>query len=76
MDTRGRDILIAPGEAGDRLLTVGNGSPGIIELVAKAFQRYSYQRMNYKAELEKRDVMELPIYHHRDDMLKETFLYC
>jgi len=69
-NTLGRVVLFAPGGAIDTTLAVGHGSNGVLELITKAFQDFTYDDMNYVEDLKKRDVMELPNFYHRDDSLK------
>ena len=72
------------GGAADVSLTTGFGSsgftsfknpsltscfPGIIELMTKAFKGFTYEGMDYKEDLRRRDMMDLPKYWHRDDAI-------
>ena len=43
--------------------------PGIIELLTKAFKGFTYEGMDYKEDLRRRDMMDLPKYWHRDDAI-------
>ena len=70
IDTLGRDILIKPGGSADRSLTVGHGSDGIKKLLQKTFKNMKWEDFDYKQDLKKRGVMDLPGYHHRDDCLQ------
>ena len=36
----------------------------------KAFKDFTYDNMNYVEDLKKRDEMDLPDFHHRDDSIK------
>ena len=65
-----REVLIAPGGAGDVSLTTGHGSDGIAQLLGKAYKRYSYEDLHYPDDLARRDMMDLPNFHHRDDAIK------
>ena len=67
VDTRGREVLIAPGGAGDVSLTTGFGSSGIKELLTKAYKDMTFDDFHYPNNLRKRDMMDLPGFHHRDD---------
>ena len=69
VDTRGREVLIAPGGAGDVSLTVGFGSTGIAELLTKGFKDMTFDDFHYPNHLKKRDMMDLPGFHHRDDAI-------
>ena len=69
IDTLGREILTAPGGSADVSLTVGHGSDGLKELLAKAYKNMSWEDFDYPADLKRRDVMDLPGYHHRDDCI-------
>ena len=69
IDTLGREILTAPGGSADVSLTVGHGSDGLKELLAKAYKNMSWEDFDYPADLQRRDVMDLPGYHHRDDCI-------
>ena len=69
IDTRGRELLIAPGGAGDASLTTGFGSNGIKELLAKAYKDMTFDDFHYPNHLKKRDMMDLPGFHHRDDAI-------
>ena len=69
-NTLGRVVLFAPGGAIDTTLAIGHGSNGVLELITKAFQEFTYEDMNYVEELKARDVMDLPNFHHRDDCMK------
>jgi len=69
-NTLGRVVLFAPGGAIDSTLAIGHGSNGVLELITKAFQDFTYDDMNYVEDLKKRDVMDLPNFHHRDDSIK------
>ena len=70
IDTLGREVLTAPGGSADVSLTVGHGSDGLKELIAKFYKTFTYEDLNYPDDLRRRDMMELPGYHHRDDCLK------
>ena len=65
----GPKILIAPDGSAAKSLTVGHGSNGITQLLEKSFKAYHWHNMDYKAELERRDVMDLPDYYHRWEIL-------
>ena len=67
IDTLGREVLIAPGGSADLSLTIGHGSDGVKQLLAKSYQRMDWDFFDYIKDLEKRDMMDLPGYHHRDD---------
>ena len=58
------------GGAGDRVLTIGHGSDGITELLAKSMEEF---RFNYDWDFQKnvneRDVHNLPNYFAKDDGL-------
>merc|ERR1712013_382483 len=69
-NTLGRVVLFAPGGSIDTTLAVGHGSNGVLELIGKAFKDFTYEDMNYVEDLKKRDVMDLPNFHHRDDCIK------
>ena len=43
--------------------------PGILELLVKAFKDFTYADMDYKEDLKRRDMMDLPNYWHRDDAI-------
>ena len=70
IDTLGREVLTAPGGSADVSLTVGHGSNGLKVLIAKFYKTFTYEDLNYPDDLRRRDMMELPGYHHRDDCLK------
>ena len=70
IDTLGRKVLTAPGGSADVSLTVGHGSDGLKCLIAKFYKRFTYDDLNYPEDLRRRDMMELPGYHHRDDCVK------
>jgi len=59
-----------PGGSVDFIMSVGQGSGGIIELVAKAYKNFTYDDLDYVHDLIDRDVFDLPNYHHRDDAIK------
>ena len=67
IDTLGREVLIAPGGSADQSLTIGHGCNGIQKLLAKTFQRMDWDEFDYVQNLEKRGMIDLPGYHHRDD---------
>ena len=76
-NTLGRVILFAPGGSIDNTLAIGHGSGGatgkkggVLELIMKAFKDFTFDNMNYVEDLKKRDVMDLPNFHHRDDSIK------
>ena len=70
INTLGREVLTAPGGSADVSLSVGHGSQGIKELLTKTFKEMDWDEFDYKKQLEDRDVMDLPGYHHRDDCIK------
>ena len=71
IDTLAREVLISPGGSGDISLSIGHGSAGIKQLLAKAFRTMTYEEdLHYMNNLEARDVMDLPGYHHRDDSVR------
>ena len=49
---------------------------GILELLIKTYKSFTYDHMDYKEDLKRRDMMDLPKYWHRDDavMLWEATL--
>ena len=49
IDTLGREILTAPGGSADVSLTVGHGSDGLKELLAKVYKNmhFEYQHHHY-----------------------------
>ena len=67
IDTLGREVLIAPGGSADQSLTIGHGSDGVKKLMVKTYQRMDLEDFDYIKDLERRDMKELPGYHHRDD---------
>ena len=40
---------------------------GILELLIKTYKEFTYDQMDYKEDLKRRDMMDLPKYWHRDD---------
>ena len=70
IDTLGREVLTAPGGSADVSLTVGHGSDGLKMLIAKYYKTFTYDDLDYPEDLRRRDMMDLPSYHHRDDCLK------
>ena len=55
----------------DNLATqAGYGSGGILEILVKSIKKMTFDDLHYADDLRRRDVMELPNYHHRDDALK------
>ena len=56
------------GGAGDRTLSIGHGSNGIIELLQKSMQEFNFDKdWDFELNIEKRGVSELPNYFFRDD---------
>ena len=67
IDTLGREVLIAPGGSADQSLTIGHGSDGLKKLLAKTYKIVDWEDFDYPKDLEKRGMMDLPGYYHRDD---------
>ena len=58
------------GGAADRTLTIGHGSDGINELIAKSMEEFRFDLdWNYKKNVDERDVHDLPNYFAKDDGL-------
>ena len=62
---------------GGNTFAIGHGSGGatgkkggVLQQIMKAFKDFTYDNMNYVEDLKKRDVMDLPNFHHRDDSIK------
>ena len=56
--------------AADRILTVGQGSNGFIELMQKTFCEFNFGTdWDLELNIKKRGVENLPKYHSRDDSL-------
>ena len=69
IDTLGRQVLIAPDGSADLSLTIGHGSEGVKELLAKTYKRMDWKNFDYVERMKRRGMMDLPGYHHRDDCL-------
>ena len=58
------------GGAADRTLTIGHGSDGINELIAKSIEDFHFDfDWNYKKNVDEREVHDLPNYFAKDDGL-------
>ena len=58
------------GGAADRTLSIGHGSDGINELIAKSMEEFRFDLdWNYKKNVDERDVHDLPNYFAKDDGL-------
>ena len=54
--------------AADRILTIGHGSDGFLELMQKGFREFSFDTdWDFPQNIKKRGVESLPNYHFRDD---------
>ena len=69
INTQARERLTSDGGTIHRAFTVGHGSNGTLELLAKAFREFHFDDLHYSDNLRKRDMLDLPGYHHRDDAL-------
>ena len=64
-------MLSFQGGAADRVLSIGAGSNGIVELIAKSCGEFRFDTdWDFEKNVEERDVMDLPNYFARDDGLE------
>ena len=62
--------IIFQGGIVDRMLSIGQGSPGIHELIMKSIDEIKYEDYDFPSDVYKRGVKNIPNYHFRDDALK------
>ena len=62
--------ICVKGGAADRILNIGHGSQGFLELMQKSFCEFCFDSdWDFELNVEKRGVSDLPNYHFRDDAM-------
>ena len=62
--------FFSKGGAADRILTIGHGTHGFIELMQKSFCEFRFDTdWDFELNVETRGVADLPNYHFRDDAM-------
>jgi len=69
INTFARQDLIVPGGAIDKVLSIGHGSSGTVELMHASARNLNIDDINIPKNIKKRDVADIPAYHYRDDAL-------
>ena len=67
VNTKGREVMTSAEGSIQKINFIG--SKGALLLTAKAFREFHFDDLDYPENLKKRDVLDLPGFHHRDDAL-------